>query len=147
MPQQIDEPYREVAAAILISTCGRLLLQRRDDIPGLLYGGMVGLFGGHREGSETNLDCLQREILEETGQVIAAERCEPLVQFSVRYPLGGGVKAEYFIVRDIPADVLVVTEGTLLAIEPSELPALLAEMTPSACYVARLFLELEKTTR
>ena len=101
MPHQIDEPYREVAAAILIGTCGRLLLQRRDDIPGLLYRGMVGLFGGHREGGETNLECLQREILEETGQVIAAERCEPRVQFSVDYPLGGGVKAEYFIVRGI----------------------------------------------
>lgn len=147
MTDQIDEPYREVAAAILIGTCGRLLLQRRDDIPGLMYAGMVGLFGGHREGSETSLQCLQREILEETGQEIAAERCAPLVQFSVRYPLGGGVNGEFFIVRDVPADALVVTEGTLLAIEPSRLPALLPEMTPSACYVARLFLELGKTQR
>lgn len=145
MTKQIDEPYREVAAAILIGTCGRLLLQRRDDIPGLMYAGMVGLFGGHRESDETSLQCLLREILEETGQVIAAERCEPLVQFSARYPLGGGVTGEFFIIRDVPADALVVTEGRLLAIEQAALPALLAEMTPSACYVARLFLELGRT--
>lgn len=147
MSNQIDEPYREVAAAILIGTCGRLLLQRRDDIPGLLYRGLVGLFGGHREGNETSLECLQREILEETGQTIAAERCEPLVQLSVRYPLGGGLKGDFFIVRDVSVDALVVTEGTLLAIEPSKLPAVLPEMTPSACYVARLFLELGRSTR
>ena len=79
--------------------------------------------------------------------MIAPERCELLVEFSVRYPLGGGVKGEFYIIREVPADALVVTEGQLLAIEPSRLPALLPEMTPSACYVARLFLELGRSTR
>lgn len=46
---------RETASAVLIDTAGRLLLQHRDDIPGILYPGMVGLFGGHRKGNETFL--------------------------------------------------------------------------------------------
>lgn len=143
MADHIDEPYREVAAAILIGNCGRLLLQRRDDIPGLRYAGMIGLFGGHREGSESSLECLRRELLEETGQVVAPERCQPFVRFEGLYPMGGGVRGEFFIVRDVPAHELVITEGSLLVIEPQALPALLAQMTPTTCYVARLFLELD----
>ena len=74
----INEPYREVAAAILIGTCGRLLLQQREDIPGLLYAGMVGLFGGHREGSETRIETVLREIEEEIGIAFTPDRLEPL---------------------------------------------------------------------
>ena len=53
---------REVAGAILIATSGRLLLQQRDDVAGILYPGMIGLFGGHREGAETFLECVVREV-------------------------------------------------------------------------------------
>jgi hypothetical protein len=42
----MDNPVlrRETASAVLIDTAGRLLLQQRDDIPGILFPGMVGLF-------------------------------------------------------------------------------------------------------
>ena len=46
---------REIAAAVVFDTSGRLLLQQRDDIPNILYPGKIGLFGGHREGEETFL--------------------------------------------------------------------------------------------
>jgi 8-oxo-dGTP pyrophosphatase MutT (NUDIX family) len=138
----IVEPFREVAAAILVGTCGRLMLQQRDDIPGLLYGGLIGLFGGHKEGSETPIETVRREIEEETGLAFAAERFEALVDFSVAYPSGGGVKGTYYVLRNVPLADAVVTEGSPLVVERSELPALLPRMTPSACYVARLFLML-----
>ena len=142
MARQIQEPFREVAAAILVGTCGRVLLQQRDDIPGLLYAGMIGLFGGHREGEETFLACLQRELHEETGLTIEARRCEPLVRIDLNYPSGGGVKGHFFVVRDVPIDGLVITEGSPLVIEVRELAQFLARMTPSTCTVARLFMEL-----
>lgn len=144
MTRKIQEPYREIAAAILIGADGRLLFQQRDDIPGLLYAGLVGLFGGHREGHETSLECVLREVLEETGVTLAASRFSPLVAFNVAYPAGGGVKGEFYVVRDFPIGSAVVTEGTGLIILPTDLPALLARMTPSACYAARLFMELER---
>ena len=56
---------REAAAAILFDPSGRLLLQLRDNIPNILYPGMIGFFGGHREGNETFLECVVREIHEE----------------------------------------------------------------------------------
>ena len=44
--------YREVAGALLVDTLGRFLLQQRDDKPGIVEPGKIGLFGGHREGNE-----------------------------------------------------------------------------------------------
>ena len=55
--------HRQVACAILIDTCGRFLLQQRDDIVGILHPGKVGLFGGYREGDETFLDASEREFV------------------------------------------------------------------------------------
>ena len=48
--------HREVSAALIIDTRGRFLLQQRDNIPGILFPGKIGLFGGHREGEETFLE-------------------------------------------------------------------------------------------
>jgi 8-oxo-dGTP pyrophosphatase MutT (NUDIX family) len=142
MTRQIIEPYREVAAAILVGRCGRLLLQQRDDIPGLLYAGLIGLFGGHREGIETPIETVRRELLEETGIAFEASRFETLVEFSAAYPLGGGIKGTYYVVREVPIEDAVVTEGSPLIVERDGLPALLPRMTPSACYAARLFMQL-----
>jgi 8-oxo-dGTP pyrophosphatase MutT (NUDIX family) len=136
----IKEPYREVAAAILVGTCGRLALQQRDDIPGLLYAGQIGLFGGHREGRETPIETVVREVLEETGLAFAPERFEPLVELAAAYP-PGGIKGSYYVLHGVPIEQLVVTEGTLRIAEVDELPELLARMTPSACYVTRLYME------
>jgi 8-oxo-dGTP diphosphatase len=141
MSNGIIEPYREVSGAIIVGTCGRLLLQQRDDVPGILYPGQIGLFGGHREGSETPLACIQRELLEELGLNLEPDRCTPLVELSLAYPLGGGIKASYYIVEEVPLDAIIVTEGAPLVIERSRLGGLLARMTPTACYGARLFLE------
>lgn len=142
MASQIIEPFREVAAAILVGTCGRLLLQQRDDIPGLLYAGLVGLFGGHKEGSETPIETVRREIEEETGLVFPPERFELLVEVRAAYPAGGGLAGSYYVLRGVPIAEAVVTEGSALVIEQAELPALLARMTPSTCYVSRLFMQL-----
>lgn len=56
----------EVAIAILYRE-GKFLMQLRDDIPGILYPGHWGLFGGHIEVGETSDAAIQRELLEEIG--------------------------------------------------------------------------------
>ena len=67
---------REIAAAIVFDVRGRLLLQQRDNIPGILRPGMVSLFGGHREGDESCLECVVRELYEELSLWIPPERFE-----------------------------------------------------------------------
>jgi len=64
----------EIAPTVIFDNLGRLLLQQRDDIPGILYPGAIGLFGGHREGEETFLACAVREMHEELSFYVPPER-------------------------------------------------------------------------
>ena len=135
------ERLREFASAILVDTRGRLLLQRRDDVPGILYPGMIGMFGGHREGDETFRDCVSREVHEEIGFLLPPDRFEALGPSAGIDAAGGRVIGELFIGRGIPVEGLEVTEGTLLVVERADLASLLQQMAPPARLAARLFLE------
>jgi 8-oxo-dGTP diphosphatase len=131
--------HREFASAILIDTHGRLLFQQRDDVPGILYPGMVTLFGGHREGDETFLQCVCREVHEEISYFVPPERFERMAGYSGTDPGGGSVIGEFFIARGIPVHALKVTEGSLLLVSPDELQALLPRLVPSAWSAVRIF--------
>ena len=133
---------REVACALLIDTRGHLLLQRRDDIPGILQPGKVGLFGGHREGEETYLQCVVREICEEIGYFVPARRFTHLTSYDGPDldGAGGSVRGELFVADDIPSDKLTVTEGALLIVEPDRAMMIMPELTPFASLVMRAFL-------
>ncbi|MBW4688830.1 MAG: NUDIX hydrolase [Komarekiella atlantica HA4396-MV6] len=63
-----DQPVH-VAIAILYQE-NKFLMQLRDNIPGILYPGYWGLFGGHIEPGETPDVAVKREILEEIGYII-----------------------------------------------------------------------------
>ncbi|MEB3280062.1 MAG: NUDIX domain-containing protein [Lyngbya sp.] len=60
----------QVSLAILYRE-GRFLMQLRDDIPGIVYPGVWGLFGGHIEPEETPEIAVKREIIEEIGYEIS----------------------------------------------------------------------------
>lgn len=133
--------HREIACSIIIDTRGRFLLQQRDDIVGILYPGKVGLFGGHREGDETFLDCVVREIHEEISYFVPAEQFEHLASLVDRAvdAEGGSVREEVFIARGISVDKLVVTEGSLLVAEPAQIVEIAQILTPSTRFVMKVF--------
>jgi 8-oxo-dGTP diphosphatase len=133
--------YREIACAIIVDINGRLLLQQRDDVVGILHPGKVTLFGGHREGDETFLECAVREIAEETSKFTPAHRFEyltTLVGNDVDSE-GGAVHAEFFVVRDFTLEGLVVTEGALLVVEQHKVCEIVQRLTPSAHYAMKAF--------
>jgi 8-oxo-dGTP diphosphatase len=133
--------HREIACAILIDSGGRFLLQQRDDVAGILHPGKVTLFGGHREGRESFLECVVREIHEEISYVVAAEQFEylaSLVGGDIDVD-GGALHAEFFIARDVPVDRLTVTEGSLLIARPDEIQGLAHRLTPSARLALKAF--------
>lgn len=73
---------REGTSALLVSTDGRLLMQLRDDLPHVSDPGKISLFGGRREGTETFLECVVREIHEEIGHYVPPERFELIGSYS-----------------------------------------------------------------
>ena len=73
--------HRETSGAILIDSLGRFLFQQRDNNPEILYPSMIGLFGGHREGNETFLECVVREIYEEISYFLPSERFTHLTSY------------------------------------------------------------------
>jgi 8-oxo-dGTP diphosphatase len=132
---------REIAAAIVVDTSGRLLLQLRDDLPNILYPGKIGLFGGHREGHETFLDCVVREIREELSYYLPPERFEPiarLIGLDCEVP-GGTVHGEFFVAREVPVDKLKVTEGRLRIVDVNELTEIENDLTPTARFALQSF--------
>ena len=134
---------REIAAAILIGNDGNFLLQLRDDKPGLIFANMIGLFGGHREGEETFLQCVRREINEETGYAPPASEFLPLVQVQTRYPDGAQVLGHFYILRHVPEETLEITEGTLISVSLDDLPDYMPRMTPATAFVVKTFLDLK----
>jgi 8-oxo-dGTP diphosphatase len=133
--------HREVACAIIIDTCERFLLQQRDDIVGILLPGKVGLFGGHREKDETFLECVVREVHEELSYFIPAERFEYLTGITGEdiETEGGSIHGVYYVARDVPVEALVITEGSLLMVEPDDVIALNKELTPTARLALKAF--------
>ena len=134
--------HREVAAALVIDQRGRFLLQQRDDVPGILFPGKIGLFGGHREGDETFLECVVREVHEELSFFIPPERFEHLASYRGidPYSAGGTLWRELYVTRDVPVEPLIVTEGSLLIVEIADLPALVPRLAPSADAAIHAFL-------
>jgi 8-oxo-dGTP diphosphatase len=134
---------REFAPTIVLDDRDRFLLQQRDDIAGIFYPGKIGLFGGHREGDETFLDCAVRELHEELGCYIAPERFEFLGSYegpdlAIQ---GGIVCANFFVVRNVPVDRLVVSEGKPLLVSPLELGALEEKFTPTTRHALKAFFQ------
>jgi 8-oxo-dGTP diphosphatase len=124
--------YREIACSVLVDTRGRFLLQRRDDNRDIIQPGKVSVFGGHREGEETYLQCAVREVLEEISYHVTADRFTHLTSYHGNdlEVEGGRLHAEFYVAEDIPVDKLLVTEGTLLIANMDETMALASQFTP-----------------
>jgi 8-oxo-dGTP pyrophosphatase MutT (NUDIX family) len=130
----LKAPHRAIAAAVVVDTSGDLLLQLRDDKPDIIYPGGIGLFGGHREDGETALECVVRELAEELTYDIAPSNFVPLAsrEGADSERKGGTFRGDFFLVREIPRDKIVVTEGTLLVVAPGELARIKHKLTPTA---------------
>lgn len=130
----LKAPHRAIAAAVVVDASGDLLLQLRDNKPDIIYPGGIGLFGGHREDNESALDCAVRELAEELTYDIAPERFVPLAsrEGEDTERKGGTFRGDFFVVRGIPRDKIVVTEGTLLVVAPNELERIRSKLTPTA---------------
>jgi len=130
----------ETSCAILIDSFDRFLFQRRDNNPGILYPGMIGLFGGHCEGNETFLECVVREVQEEISYFLPPERFVHLTNVNEIDPRGATTHVEIFIASNVPADRLVITEGSLFTVKPQDVATVEPKFSPTARFAMKVFL-------
>lgn len=96
--------YLHVAIAILHHQ-NKFLLQLRDDIPGIIYPGHWGLFGGHIEPGETPDIAVKRELLEEISYIPPA-----LSKFDC-YTDKNRVRHVYHAPLTVELNALILNEG------------------------------------
>ncbi|MGY3698549.1 8-oxo-dGTP diphosphatase [Bradyrhizobium sp. USDA 3240] len=139
---------REGTSALLVSTDGRLLMQLRDDLPHVSDPGKISLFGGRREGSETFLECVVREIHEEIGYYLPPARFERIGRYfgPDHSTPGGTLRGEVFLAREVPIDRLKVTEGRLEIVAVDDIERISGRLARPAEYALAIFRKREPTT-
>ncbi len=60
----------EKVASIILIKDNKILLQLRDNKPGISYPGFWGLIGGHIDDNENPIDAIKREVMEEINYKI-----------------------------------------------------------------------------
>lgn len=131
-----------IAGAILVSTSGSLLLQRRDNNPAIFSPNMISIFGGSAEDGEDNLLYVaMREIEEETGLSLPQNTYLPLVEFKNKYPDGRVINASFYVLKNIEKDKLKITEGCLIEIPLEEVGKFMHEMVPTTCFAIALYIQ------
>jgi 8-oxo-dGTP pyrophosphatase MutT (NUDIX family) len=136
--------HRETTGAIIIDSLGRFLFQQRDNIVGITNPGKIGLFGGHREGDETFLECIVREIHEEIGFFVRADHFEHLGSFTgadIDSEMGT-IHGHLFVARGIPVDKLGITEGSLLVVEPANVREIEPNLAPTTRLALKAYLNI-----
>ena len=93
-----------VAIAILHRN-GQFLLQLRDNIPGIIYPGHWGLFGGHLEPGESPAVAVERELLEEIAYAPPT-----LLEFGC-YADANVIRHVYHAPLTVELNQLVLSEG------------------------------------
>jgi hypothetical protein len=88
-----------------------------------------------------------REVHEEISYFVAPDRFEYLVSYNgVDFEAdGGSVRAEFFVARDVPVDALMVTEGSLLIVEPDRFADVEHKLAPSARFAMDALFEQQRT--
>lgn len=117
-----DHELRSVAVGFIVAPDGRILLQHRDDKPGLTGRNQWGFFGGHVKPGERPEDALLREMEEELAW--RPRHFEPYITRD----LDRGewrVRSHAFAAHlDVPAKQLVLGEGQAMGLfAPDALPA------------------------
>ena len=92
-------------AMAIIHVRGKYLMQLRDDIPGILYPGVWGLFGGHLDPGEEAETGLKRELVEEINYHV-----EELSEFRC-YEDSEVIRYMYSCPLLVPVEQLELKEG------------------------------------
>ena len=113
---------KTVGNVLVVSHEGMLLLQQRDDKPGINNPGMLSAFGGDCEpGDESPRQTALRELREETNITATADQLTYLASFYKSAVIDGTPRwVSYYTVTDVDAATLEVYEGQgFVSVDPN----------------------------
>ena len=98
--------------AILISREGNILLQHKDDYAKILNPGKISMFGGAIENSETEIECLRRELDEELELKLDDYKFYKFKEYLKTVKEDGiESKMSVYIIEDVEKEKLILHEG------------------------------------
>ena len=103
---------KKVAGVVLLGKGGSLLLQHRDNKPGLPYAGKWSIPSGRQELPENSEECARRELFEETNY--RCKSLEPLTVIKDREDTGSDYVLTIFWACYDGAQLLKCQEGQAL---------------------------------
>ncbi len=107
--------------AILITTENQLILQQRDDKPGITNPGLISLFGGTLMRGEEKLNGMYRELEEELTYDFHNNPVQFLTTLYKTKALDGvDYTIHVFLVKNVEIDELVLMEGKALIVDTLE---------------------------
>lgn len=110
------EAYNQrYCGALLINKRGKVILQIRDDKPGIANPGMHTIFGGLQEAGESTIACVLRELQEEVTFTFAEGDLQLLGYFNKTEANGTKTMCTIFCVHDVDAAKIDLQEGQGIA--------------------------------
>jgi 8-oxo-dGTP diphosphatase len=125
------------AQLILTDAAGRLLMQLRDDWPGVVWPGKWSLFGGSCEAGETLAGAALRELREETGLVLEPAVLTPFARVQSVANARAVLHCFRVGVAVLPHEVRLGEGAGFAFLTPAQ--ALAADLVPTIRPVVRLF--------
>ena len=107
-------PIPEIAVGLIVASDGRVLLQHRDDKPGIYEPGRWGLFGGGVETGESTAEAFLREMQEELGW--RPKHFETYRSIELQLPETKLLSHVFAAHLDMPVEQLVLGEGQGMAL-------------------------------
>ena len=135
-------PDTDVAGVVMADGNKRFLLQRRDRNPAISNPGLIGMFGGHKEGAESDIECALREVHEETDIALAEGRLTLIARTRVQFANGIIRAGTFYFVNDIDVHLMKVSEGCLCIVPHVDIGRYFCEMVPTTAYVMSLVCEM-----
>lgn len=118
-----------VTAAIIINEDG-ILICRRPERPGKLYGGLWEFPGGKIERGETPKECLERELFEELGvRAEAGKVYDAVCDWGEK-----DILIIFMLVRIVSGEITPAEHSEVRSVEPSELSGY--QFCPSDTFIA-----------
>jgi 8-oxo-dGTP pyrophosphatase MutT (NUDIX family) len=99
------------AGVLLITNDQSLILQKRDNKPGVVNRGKIAIFGGSANGGESVEDCAIREIFEEVGLSITTDDLALIGVYHSTVTGVGEVESHVYYTEQVDMRLLTLHEG------------------------------------